>query len=171
MRFRFVWLEFPKICLFEHSIHRNINLSKNKWEKNENFEWGYNLGIDILMNISIFIIPHKMTAKFFFFCKIFKYGETTLHLSQKAEKQWRLRNSVGGQREVPSSCCKWWRISTGYSAGEVILTNYTKTNVKFHFLKKWQEWSWGVLTICRDLHWAYFHSYCWIKSVTRRPTQ
>lgn len=46
---------------------------------------------------------------------------------------------------VPSSCCKlWWRISTRYSADGIILKKYTKTNVQFHFLRKWQELSWGL---------------------------
>lgn len=41
--------------------------------------------------------------------------------------------------------------------------------MQFHFLRKWQELSWGVRTTCRGFHLAYFHSYWWIKSVTRRP--
>ena len=41
--------------------------------------------------------------------------------------------------------------------------------MQFHFLRKWQELSRGVRTTCRGFHLAYFHSYWWIKSVTRRP--
>lgn len=81
------------------------------------------------MNISIFAIPNKMTAKFlnmekshFILAKrLTSSGESIIVLKAREKFHLHAANGEGFQLDTVQV---------------VIFKNYTKTNVKFHFLRK-----------------------------------